>query len=382
MIIRQPLIWATPLYIIGILLGNLLSSIFFLYASVAILVASMLLRRKTFIADILLFVFWVTLGMARIEMEKEWPSENKYYEAICQKAQQQQEAMTERLRDAGLDEESLSISSALLLGQKSGLDKETRKKYAQVGASHLLALSGMHLGIIYGILYMLFIRRIRFSEWKWFWLPPILLTIWGYAFIAGMPISLVRASIMFSLATIATFAQNDTPPLHILALSALTILLFKPSALFGISFQLSFLAVFFIIVLYQPLREIIIRRNVIIDMLMLSVVAQLGTAPLSIYYFHTFPLTGAIVSVILIPLTTIIIYLGLLLLLIPIKCIAWLLTIVIRTQDWIVDTVANIPFTTITNLYPAWWQVLLVYLLLLCLIAKSHILWSREDFNQ
>lgn len=382
MIIRQPLIWATPLYIIGILLGNLLSSIFFLYASVAILVASMLLRRKTFIADILLFVFWVTLGMARIEMEKEWPSENKYYEAICQKAQQQQEAMTERLRDAGLDEESLSISSALLLGQKSGLDKETRKKYAQVGASHLLALSGMHLGIIYGILYMLFIRRIRFSEWKWFWLPPILLTIWGYAFIAGMPISLVRASIMFSLATIATFAQNDTPPLHILALSALTILLFKPSALFGISFQLSFLAVFFIIVLYQPLREIIRRRNVIIDMLMLSVVAQLGTAPLSIYYFHTFPLTGAIVSVILIPLTTIIIYLGLLLLLIPIKCIAWLLTIVIRTQDWIVDTVANIPYTTITNLYPAWWQVLLVYLLLLCLIAKSHILWSREDFNQ
>ena len=115
---------------------------------------------------------------------------------------------------------------------------------------------------------------------------------------------------------------------------------------------------------------------------MLSVVAQLGTAPLSIYYFHTLPLTGAIVSVILVPLTTIIIYLGLLLLLIPIDCLAWLLTNVIRMQDWIVDTVASIPYTSITNLYPTWWQVLLVYLLLLCLIAKSHILWSREDFNQ
>ncbi len=381
MIIRQPLIWATPLYIIGILLGNLLSSIFFLYASVAILVAGMLLRKKTFVADVLLFAFWITLGMARIGMEKEMPSENQLYKVVCLKARQQQEAMTERLRDAGLDEESLSISSALLLGQKSGLAKETRKKYAQVGASHLLALSGMHLGIIYGILYMLFIRRIRFSEWKWFWLPPILLTIWGYAFIAGMPISLVRASIMFTLATIATFAQNDTPPLHILALSALTILLFKPSALFGISFQLSFLAVFFIIVLYQPLREIIRLRNVITDTLMLSVVAQLGTAPLSIYYFHTLPLTGAIVSVILIPLTTIIIYLGLLTLLIPIECIAWLLTIVIKTQDWIVESLANIPCTTITGLYPTWWQVLLVYLLLLCIIARSHIQWKREDFN-
>lgn len=381
MIIRQPLLWVTPLYITGILLGNLLSSIFFLYASVAILVSGMLLRKITFVADALLFTFWITLGMARIGMEKEMPSENLFYKVVCQKAQQQQDALTERLRDAGLDEESLSISSALLLGQKSGLVKETRKKYAQVGASHLLALSGMHLSIIYGILYMLFIRRIRFSEWKWFWLPPILLIIWGYVFIAGMPISLVRASIMLSLATIATFAQNDTPPLHILALSALTILLFKPSALFEISFQLSFLAVFFIIVLYQPLRKIIRLRNVITDTLMLSVFAQLGTAPLSIYYFHTLPLTGAIVSVILIPLTTIIIYLGLLTLLIPIKCTAWLLTIAIKIQDRIIESLASIPYTTITDLYPSWWQVLLVYLLLLCIIARSHIQWSREDFN-
>ena len=114
---------------------------------------------------------------------------------------------------------------------------------------------------------------------------------------------------------------------------------------------------------------------------MLSVVAQLGTAPLSIYYFHTLPLTGAIVSVILIPLTTIIIYLGLLTLLIPIECIAWLLTIVIKTQDWIVESLASIPYTTITGLYPTWWQVLLVYLLLLCIIVRSHIQWKREDFN-
>jgi competence protein ComEC len=381
MIIRQPLIWATFLYVIGIVLGNSLSSIYFLYASVALLLTGMLLQKKTYVADALLFSFWITLGMGRIAMEKEMPSENQYYKVVCQKAQQQQEIMTERLHNAGLDDGTLSVSSALLLGQKSGLNKEIRQQYAQVGASHLLALSGMHLGIIYGILYMLFVRRIRYSEWKWFWLPPILLSIWGYAFIAGMPISLVRASIMFSFVTITTFAQNDTPPLHILALSALTILLFSPSSLFGISFQLSFLAVFFIIVLYQPLREYIKQRNFIIDMFLLSVIAQLGTAPLSIYYFHTLPLAGPIVSIVLIPLTIIIIYLGLLVLLIPIECLAWLLTIVIRIQNWIVDSVATIPYTTVINLYPAWWQVLLVYILLLCLIAKTHIYWNREDFN-
>ena len=381
MIIRQPLIWATSLYIIGILLGSSLSSIYFVYASLALLVTGMLLRGKSFVADMLLFVFWITLGMARIGMEKEMPSENTYYKVVCQKAQEQQETMTERLRDAGLDEEALSVSSALLLGQKAGLDKEKRKKYAQIGAAHLLALSGMHLGIIYGILYILFIRHIRYSEWKWFWLPPILITIWGYAFIAGMPISLVRAGIMFSLATIATLAQNDTPPIHILALSALTILLFSPSSLFEAGFQLSFLAVFFIIVLYQPLREKLKLSNSLTEMFVLSVVAQQGTAPLSIYYFHTLPITGAVISIILVPLTTIIIYLGLLTLLLPIGCIAWLLTIVIKTQEWLVDTIAGIPYTTMTDLYPTWWQVMLVYLLLLCIIARSHIHWKREDFN-
>lgn len=381
MIIRQPLIWATPLYIIGIVLGNSFSSIYFLYASVALLVLSMLLRKRTYIADALLFSFWITLGMGRIGMEKEMPSENQYYKAVFQKAQDQQETLTRRLHDAGLNEESLPTSSALLLGNKTGLSKETRRKYAQVGASHLLALSGMHLGIIYGIMYLLFVRRIRYSEWKWFWLPPILLVIWGYAFVAGMPISLVRACIMFSLATLATLAQDDTPPLHILAVSALTILLFKPDALFEIGFQLSFVAVFFILTLYQPIKEKLGIRNKVAKLLLLSIVAQLGTAPLSIYYFHTLPLTGAIVSVVLIPLTTIIIYLGLLVLVIPAGCLAWLLTIAIKVQNRIVDSVADIPYTTISNLHPAWWQVLLVYLLLLCIIARSHIFWNREDFS-
>ena len=381
MIIRQPLIWATPLYIIGIVLGNSFSSIYFIYASVALLVLSMLLRKRTYIADALLFSFWITLGMGRIGMEKEMPSENQYYKAVFQKAQDQQETLTRRLHDAGLSEESLPTSSALLLGNKTGLSKETRRKYAQVGASHLLALSGMHLGIIYGIMYLLFVRRIRYSEWKWFWLPPILLVIWGYAFVAGMPISLVRACIMFSLATIATLAQDDTPPLHILAVSALTILLFKPDALFEIGFQLSFVAVFFILTLYQPIRERLGIRNKVVKLLLLSVVAQLGTAPLSIYYFHTLPLAGAIVSIVLIPLTTFIIYMGLLVLLIPAECLAWLLTTVIRVQNWIVDSAAGIPYITIHNLYPTWWQVLLVYLLLLCIIARSHIYWKRQDFN-
>ena len=380
MIIRQPIIWATPLYITGILLGNVFSSILFLYLSAGLLGAATLLRKKAHVADVLLFAFWITLGMGRMATDSP-RQENGLYEAISREAQERNRLLAERLDSTGLDEQALAVSSALLLGQKEGLSREMRRNYAQAGASHLLALSGMHLGILYGLMYILLIRRIRYSDWKWFFLPPILLTVWGYAFIAGMPVSLVRASIMLTLATIAALAQADTPPLHILALSALVILLFTPAALMQAGFQLSFISVFFILVLYRPVRERLGIRNKVADLLLLSVVAQLGTAPLSIWYFHSLPLLGALVSIVLIPLTTIIIYLGLLLLAVPVGCVAGLLNAAIALQDWIVRTAGSIPHSTITDLYPAWWQVLLAYMLLLCIIARSRLQWSGEDFS-
>ena len=380
MTIRQPVIWATLLYITGILLGNVFSSILFLYLSAGLLGAATLLRKKAHVADMLLFAFWITLGMGRMATDSP-RQENGLYEAISREAQERNRLLAERLDSTGLDEQALAVSSALLLGQKEGLSREMRRNYAQAGASHLLALSGMHLGILYGLMYILLIRRIRYSDWKWFFLPPILLTVWGYAFIAGMPVSLVRASIMLTLATIAALAQADTPPLHILALSALVILLFTPAALMQAGFQLSFISVFFILVLYRPVRERLGIRNKVADLLLLSVVAQLGTAPLSIWYFHSLPLLGALVSIVLIPLTTIIIYLGLLLLAVPVGCVAGLLNAAIALQDWIVRTAGSIPHSTITDLYPAWWQVLLAYMLLLCIIARSRLQWSGEDFS-
>lgn len=380
MTIRQPVIWATLLYITGILLGNVFSSILFLYLSAGLLGAATLLRKKAHVADVLLFAFWITLGMGRMATDSP-RQENGLYKVISREAQGRNRLLAERLDSTGLDEQALAVSSALLLGQKEGLSREMRRNYAQAGASHLLALSGMHLGILYGLMYILLIRRIRYSDWKWFFLPPILLTVWGYAFIAGMPVSLVRASIMLTLATIAALAQADTPPLHILALSALVILLFTPAALMQAGFQLSFISVFFILVLYRPVRERLGIRNKVADLLLLSVVAQLGTAPLSIWYFHSLPLLGALVSIVLIPLTTIIIYLGLLLLAVPVGCVAGLLNAAIALQDWIVRTAGSIPHSTITDLYPAWWQVLLAYMLLLCIIARSRLQWSGEDFS-
>ena len=130
MITRQPIIWATLLYIIGILLGNLFSSIIFLYISIALLATGTIVRKKAHIADALLFSFWLTLGMARVAMDNPQHN-NTCYEAVYRKAQEQNHKLKERLQNTGLDSEALSVSTALLLGQKSELSRETRKGYAQ-----------------------------------------------------------------------------------------------------------------------------------------------------------------------------------------------------------------------------------------------------------
>ena len=90
-----------------------------------------------------------------------------------------------RLERAGVATRTRGLAAALTLGKRDGLDFETKQAYRKVGASHLLALSGMHLGIVYGFLFLFFIRPIRFSKWRWHALPLILLCLWGYAWWLG-----------------------------------------------------------------------------------------------------------------------------------------------------------------------------------------------------
>ena len=197
MSIAHPLWWSLILLSVGITIGFSYPSFWFLPAAIIVLITATtgaILRKNN---GWLLLAFWFTLGAAQSSMESLFPLPSMpVWEVVHDKAETQRNLLEKRLQESGLQDESLSLGAALLLGKRDGISRELRQAYSESGAAHLLALSGLHLGILYGLLHFLIIRRIRFSQWKWFALPPLLLLLWGYVILTGMPLSLVRAAVM------------------------------------------------------------------------------------------------------------------------------------------------------------------------------------------
>ena len=216
-----------------------------------------------------------------------------------------------RLLEMDMDRGVMGQVLALTLGNREYLSPEVKALYRQAGASHVLALSGMHLGILYGCMRMV-VRRLLYTRWRWVTLAVVLGVIWSYALLTGCPMSLVRAALMMSLALTIQACWDGREMLDILTLSAALVLLADPAALFDVGFQMSCAAMVGIIVLGIPMCAIWARLpyiyNVVLNGLAISVSAQLGVLPLSLFYFESVACYGALTSLVAIPLTTLIIY--------------------------------------------------------------------------
>lgn len=374
MIVQHLLLWCAALLAAGTAVGLLFPLPYYLPLLAAAVVACFLLRKSSHLHDVLTIAVWLLIGCSRAyvcQVTNDRPSEpNAFVQKTLQEADQIQDALVGRLEEARLTPSAHALCSALVLGKKDGLTRETRRAYARAGASHLLALSGMHLGIIYGLLYLVLIRWVRLSRWRWHALPFILLILWSFTMVAGRPVSLVRAAIMLSVFTVAWLRQYATDPFHPLALSAVIILLMSPAALFSISFQLSFSAVFFIIALWGPLAKRFPKLPWAVRLLAVSCIAQLGTMPLTLYYFHQLPLLAPLFSLVLIPLTTLIIYLTLATLVLPLALLGQVLSLLEALQQGIVDLAGSIPSGTLTGFYPDGIWVALTYGALMIAIVR------------
>ena len=220
-------------------------------------------------------------------------------------------SLQHRLEVMPLDKDTMSQLMALTLGKREYLSVEMKHLYRIAGGSHLLALSGMHLGIVYGMCRLL-INRISFTRYKWVGVAFALMLIWSFALLTGCPISLIRAAVMASLLIILQAAGRNRNILDILSLSISIIVIIDPAAAFDIGFQLSCAAMLGIILIANPEISLHVRRGGIfkyfISAIWVSFAAQLATAPLCIWYFHSFALYGTLTSLIAIPLTTAIIY--------------------------------------------------------------------------
>jgi len=370
MIVQHPMLWCAAALMTGIAIGLRFPMSCYLPLLAASVIACTLLRKSRHWHDALTLLVWLLLGCSRASVVPFCNEKPRWQQTIWQQAKGVQTALTARLERSGVSSRTLALSEALAVGKKNNLSRETRQSYRRVGASHLLALSGMHLGILYGFLYLIFIRWVRFSQWRWHALPLVLLCLWGYALVAGMPVSLMRAALMLSVLTVISLMQYDTDPLHPLALSAIIILLISPTDLLSVSFQLSFAAVFFLLALWKPLNDRFPRAPWAIRLLAVSCVATLGTMPLTLYYFHYLSLLGPLLSLVLVPLTTLIIYLTLFAILFPVAPIGWLLNNIVALQQRVIDFAGGIPCTTLTDIHPSGVAVVLVYGAMLIAIVR------------
>lgn len=202
------------------------------------------------------------------------------------------ERMMEQFRVWGLNQEQLPLISALTLGCKRELEEEVRDIYADAGISHVLALSGMHIGIVWLLLDFLLrpLALARGGRWVKSFLSVSLL--WLFAFVVGLEASVVRAVVMCMLMELARLSGRKSLSMNTLAIAALAMLIYRPFYLYDVGFQLSFVAVASIILFYPLiLRAFSIKnrfyRNMV-GILAVSMAAQLGTAPLVMYYFFNF----------------------------------------------------------------------------------------------
>jgi len=226
------------------------------------------------------------------------------------------ERINTNLKQYNFKDNELAIINALLLGQRKDISKDIYDSYTQAGVIHILAVSGLHVGIILLLLNFLLKPLAHFKYGKTVKILVIILLLWSFAIVAGLSASVTRAVTMFSIVAIGMNLKRPTNIFNTLAISMFFILLFKPNFLFDVGFQLSYLAVFAIVTIQPILYKIWNPKLKPIDYLWqiftVTLAAQFGVIPVSLYYFHQFPGLFFVSNLVIIPLLGFILGFGIL----------------------------------------------------------------------
>ena len=375
---QAPLLIPAICLMVGIFLGNhlLLAIPFCIMLLLAMVVATALLWRWAKLQTLGIALCSVVLGILVTEMDlsKVVDGESSRIERTQQYFLHQRTLLLERLQSSGLSDDQYAVVAAMALGDKSALTHELKDTYSKTGASHILALSGLHLGIIYALLSMLVVGR----RWQMITQVAIILSIWAFVFLVGMSASVVRSAIMLTVYALLAIGHRHKMSVNTLAFTAIIMLLISPQALFDVGFQMSFMAVFsillFVPLFYRPFSAEYLMTHRIVKwawgMIAVSVAAQIGVAPLIAYYFGRFSCYFLLTNFIVIPAATLILYLSLGTLLIP--SIGIILTSIVGLLNSALAYMATIPGATIEDLHPS---VMLTVSIFGVIFATYYLLW-------
>ncbi len=303
---------------------------------------------------------------------------------------QLREAIVERMNslfteDGAVDEGSVVV--AMSMGEKRLIERDLRADYATSGAAHVLALSGLHIGIVFFFFKLLVPRRrpSALSRWRLLGESMLIAAIWCYVLLVGMPPSAVRAATMVSLYELMSLQGRDKMSLNVIGATAFLMLMYKPSDLYNIGFELSFAAVISIILNYQTIYSLLPTPSngilkAVWQMVCVSVAAQIGIAPLIAYHFGYVAVYSVFSSLVVIPCAWVIVNLSVLLILfLKIAAVARLIVVPLTlTAGFMNDCVtwfAALPGATIENVELNGGQLLTLYLAIgsTCLLAYRYV---------
>lgn len=286
----------------------------------------------------------------------------------------------ELYRSAGFSGDNMAILSALTVGYKEELSEEIRDAFSVAGVSHVLALSGMHVTIISGML-LFMLNRIRLTSrvGRFARTFIVLVLLWFFAFIAGLSASVVRAVIMFSLLILSQEWNRQNTSVNTLLFTALFMLCYQPGWLFDVGFQLSFMAVIGILFLNPWLSGKLPVKNVFASgvwgAITVSLSAQIATTPFVLLYFSKFPTHFLITNLLIVPiLIPLILYLAVIMLVLtPVTsaqlAVAYVLEQLLNVLTGIVKWVEQLPYSSLSGIWVYPLEVFLVYLLVILMVV-------------
>lgn len=401
-----PMLRVSVLLLLGIICGDYLIEtvnirLWLIIYAVVLALAIVTMKRSPWVSSVSFLVCIFCIGAIRISFyDTNLPGEEGLSGSIQQWALDVRQGIVDQLASASGDSDALGVASAMALGDKNMLSAELRETYSRAGASHILALSGMHLAIVYFILASIFRTNKRRAS------ITILLFIWAYVVLTGMSVSVVRAAIMLTLWQILNSIGREQHPLNVLGLTASIIMLVTPDCVWNIGFQMSFMAVLFILILLpywqsrMPQRlcrpsasishqfsktDLAVRRmgRWLWSACGVSIAAQMAVAPLSLHYFGRLSNYFLVTNLIVIPCATVVVSMMLLFVLLTMvgtiiptaivsDAIGKAVCLTTRMMNQVLERLSALPGASIEDMYINKKQVVLLYIIIATLLVIFH----------
>ena len=332
-------------------------------------VCTFLPPSKSYYKGFVIMFSIITLGYFCVYIEKPTKEDFSIVESLAQNTN----TLIAEIFTKHLQSDTSALCKALCIADKSDLTSTVKKDFSRAGASHILAVSGMHVGIIFTAISTLIGLISQSRKFSRIASIVAICFLWFYAFICGLQPSIVRACTMFTIPIIGKLLKRDSSSLNSLLFTAFCMVIYDYTNLFNIGFQLSFLAVAGILLFQEKIFNIFQLQNKILiwlwSLTSVSIAAQITTLPLTIYYFHNIPVLSLISNLFVVPLSTLLIYFSGGLILFNLTNVSNIISLILNKLSYylnlFIEEISCTPFATIENINISIFQVTTLYLIIL-----------------